>query len=195
MSILAGLLNGRPTHAANGRRTRLRPPQLEDFRDWQSLRRESRSFLEPWEPTWPDDDLLSGNFRRRIGHYAKLAAEDLAYPFFIFDRNETTLLGGLTFSNVRRGAAQMATLGYWIGAAHANQGYMTDALQAAITFAREDCRLHRLEAACLPANAPSIQLLQRAGFQREGFARDYLKINGRWEDHILWGLPLDRSQS
>jgi ribosomal-protein-alanine N-acetyltransferase len=84
----------------------------------------------------------------------------------------------------------MATLGYWTGERHANTGVMTDALQAAMGFARDELELHRLEAACLPANEPSIKLLARAGFEREGFAKDYLKINGRWEDHILWGRKL-----
>ena len=67
---------------------------------------------------------------------------------------------------------------------------MTDALQAVVGFARGELELHRLEAACLPANIASIRLLQRTGFEREGFAKSYLKINGHWEDHILWGLQL-----
>jgi ribosomal-protein-alanine N-acetyltransferase len=77
-------------------------------------------------------------------------------------------------------------LGYWIGASHARQGYMTRAVNQLRDYAFGTLGLHRLEAACLPANMPSLRLLERCGFEHEGLAKAYLKINGRWEDHILW---------
>jgi [ribosomal protein S5]-alanine N-acetyltransferase len=92
---------------------------------------------------------------------------------------------------VRRGVAQCATLGYWIGAPHARKGYMTGAVKALRAHAFYELSLHRLEAACLPSNMASIRLLERTGFDREGFARSYLKINGRWEDYILWSCHRD----
>ena len=143
----------------------------------------------PWEPAWRDDELLLSSFRKRVAHYSKLAHDDQAFPFFIWS-DDGKLLGAITLSNLRRGVAQMATLGYWIGAPFARQGFMTDAVAATINFARNNLELHRLEAACLPTNTASVQLLQRAGFAREGFAAAYLKINDRWEDHVLWGLCL-----
>ena len=187
MGLLEGLLAEKPDHECHGSTTFLRAPRLEDFESWRDLRRSSRNFLEPWEPLWQDDEFLLSSFRKRISHYTKLARNDSAYPFFIFSPGEVKLLGAITLSNIRRGVAQMGTLGYWTGAAYANTGVMTDALHAVSTFARNDLTLNRLEAACLPANIPSIKLLQRTGFEREGFARSYLKINGNWEDHILWG--------
>lgn len=190
MSLLQGLLTQKPSHFCTGENTYLRAPRLDDFEQWRDVRQASRSFLEPWEPTWADDEFLLSAFRRRISHYGKLAADDLAYPFFVFDLTGTELLGAITLSNLRRGVAQMATLGYWVSAAKANSGVMSDALQAIVSFSDEELGLHRLEAACLPANTPSIRLLTRAGFTREGFAASYLKINGRWEDHILWGRLL-----
>jgi len=108
--------------------------------------------------------------------------------FFIFRAEDQALLGALTISNVRRGVAQMASLGYWIGKRFARQGYMTAAVNTAIPFAFDHLRLHRLEAACLPSNVASIRLLERCGFSEEGLARRYLKINGRWEDHLLFAL-------
>ncbi len=187
MSLLQSLLTEKPDHECHGNWTYLRAPRVDDFERWRDLRRNSRSFLEPWEPVWQDDELLLSSFRKRISHYAKLARDDSAYPFFIFTPGEVKLLGALTLSNIRRGVAQMGTLGYWTGAAYAKTGVMTDALQAITTFAKNDLDLNRLEAACLPANIPSIKLLEKAGFEREGLARSYLKINGNWEDHILWG--------
>lgn len=190
MGFLQGLLTQKPDYTCKGEQVVLRAPSMDDFEQWRSLRIAGRAFLQPWEPTWSDDEFLASSFRRRINHYATLVADDLAYPFFIFSSDDETLKGGITLSNVRRGVAQMATLGYWTGAAHANTGVMKDAMGALITFAADTLDLHRLEAACLPANRPSIKLLERHHFEREGFARSYLKINGRWEDHVMWGRRL-----
>lgn len=165
----------------------LKAPVLEDFKAWRDIRWLSKDFLAPWEPEWRDDELLLASFRQRLRRYQELIDSDLAYPFFIFEAKTHKLLGGVTLSNVRRGVSQSATLGYWIGTPHANQGYMTRTLAGLLPFCVENLDLHRLEAACLPSNNASIRLLQRAGFTKEGFAKDYLKIAGRWEDHILWG--------
>jgi [ribosomal protein S5]-alanine N-acetyltransferase len=164
----------------------LRPPQMSDYPEWAALREASREFLTPWEPTWPADDLTRASFRRRIRRYFEDQRGDLAYPFFIFRRNDDALLGGLTLANVRRGCAQACTLGYWMGRDYAQRGHMTAAVRGVIPFAFGTLRLHRIEAACIPANTASIRLLERTGFQREGFARQYLCINGLWQDHLLF---------
>ena len=98
------------------------------------------------------------------------------------------LLGGLTLGLVRRGVAQACTLGYWMGERHAGKGHMTEAVRGALRFAFSDLALHRVEAACLPNNLASRRLLERVGFQREGEARAYLRINGVWADHFLYGV-------
>jgi [ribosomal protein S5]-alanine N-acetyltransferase len=190
MGFLEGLLTQKPDITCKGARVILRSPRVDDLEQWRSLRKASRSFLEPWEPQWQDDEFLLSSYRRRINHYSKLVAEDLAYPFFIFMADGATMLGGITLSNVRRGVAQMATLGYWIAEPHARQGHMTDALTVITGFAADELGLHRLEASCLPTNTASMRLLERAGFTREGFAKAYLRIAGQWEDHVLWGKVL-----
>jgi ribosomal-protein-alanine N-acetyltransferase len=164
----------------------LRPPQMSDYPEWAALREASRAFLTPWEPTWPPDDLARGSFRRRIKRYVEDQRCDLAYPFFVFRRNDNTLVGGLTLANVRRGCAQTGSLGYWIGVSHARRGYMTAAVACFVPFAFQTLRLHRVEAACIPANMASMRLLERTGFRREGFAREYLCIDGAWQDHLLF---------
>ncbi|MEM9206817.1 MAG: GNAT family protein [Pseudomonadota bacterium] len=169
----------------------LRAPQSTDFAAWASLRQESRAFLIPWEPSWPRDDLTRAAFKRRLRRYNKDIREDDAYPFFIFRAVDDALLGGITLSNVRRGVAQTCSLGYWIGAPHARQGYMTAAVRAVVPFVFDALRMHRLEAACLPINDASIALLDRCGFKREGYARQYLCINGVWQDHILFARLKD----
>jgi ribosomal-protein-alanine N-acetyltransferase len=166
----------------------LRPPRMDDFEVWAELREASRSFLAPWEPIWPSDDLTRGAFRRRLKRYAQEVQDDAAYPFFLFRERDGGLLGGLTIGQVRRGVAQTATLGYWMGAPYAGRGYMTTGVRAAMAYAFDELRLRRMEAACLPHNKASMKLLERVGFQKEGYARKYLCINGAWQDHVLYAL-------
>jgi [ribosomal protein S5]-alanine N-acetyltransferase len=98
------------------------------------------------------------------------------------------LTGGIGLSNVRRGVAETASLGYWIGEPYARQRYMSAALPLVLDFAFDRLRLHRVEAACLPTNVPSRALLLRTGFQQEGYARNYLLIDGKWQDHLLFAI-------
>jgi [ribosomal protein S5]-alanine N-acetyltransferase len=164
----------------------IRLPRMEDFSAWAELRLESRAFLEPWEPLWSEHDLTSYGFRLRIRSYQQQVKRDQAYPFFIFHRSEGHLLGAITISNIRRGVAQMATVGYWIGQPYARQGFMSDALEMGADYSFSHLGLHRVEAACLPSNAASIALLKRCDFALEGMARNYLKIAGEWQDHLLF---------
>ena len=172
-------------------RVLLRAPTLADFPQWARVREDSRSFLAPWEPIWPADDLTKLAFRRRIRRYQREIRNGTGYPFFIFSPDGETLLGGLTLSQVQRGVTQSAILGYWMSAAHAGKGLMGAAVRAVVGFAFDTLHLNRLEAACLPHNEASIRLLEKVGFQREGYARKYLCIDGRWQDHLLYGLIRD----
>lgn len=180
-----------PSLTVQGQGVFLRVPQIGDFPAWAQLREESRSFLSPWEPVWPLDDLTRSGFRRRLRRYADDVRGDHAYPFFIFRAQDEMLVGGLMLANIRRGIVQAGTLGYWVGEAHARKGYMTAALHALLPFAFGGLSLHRVEAACIPTNVPSIRLLEKCGFVREGLARRYLCINGAWQDHYLYGLVND----
>ena len=164
----------------------LRAPQMTDFNAWSALREKSRDFLVPWEPTWPEDDLTRSSFRRRLRRYAEDTRCDQAYAFLLFRKDDNALLGGITLTNVRRGVAQAGSMGYWVGAPFAAQGYMTRGVSALVPFAFDVLRLHRVEAACIPTNQPSIRLLERSGFTREGYVREYLCINGLWQDHLLY---------
>ena len=146
---------------------------------------------EPRLPHAVGDDLTRSSFRRRIKRYSEDQRSDLAYAFFVFRKHDDVLLGGLTLANIRRGCAQAASLGYWMGAAHARRGHMTAAVNAIIPFAFGTLKLHRIEAACIPANVASVRLLEKTGFKREGFARQYLCIDGVWQDHLLFARLRD----
>jgi len=180
-----------PLPSIEGDGVALRTPQMTDFEEWAALREASRDFLTPWEPTWPQDDLTRSAFRRRVKRYAEDQRADLGYSFLIVRRPDGAIVGGLTLANIRRGVAQAGSVGYWTGLPFVRRGYMTAAVRAVIPFAFVTLRLHRLEAACIPSNAGSIRLLEKTGFMREGYAREYLCINGTWQDHLLFARLKD----
>jgi ribosomal-protein-alanine N-acetyltransferase len=174
-----------------GREVYLRQPSMGDYAAWARLRALSRQHLTVWEPLWSRDELARSSFRRRLRQYQREMRDDQGYAFLIFSEADASLLGGLTLSNVKRGVAQTASLGYWMGLPHAGRGHMTAAVRAVIPFAFSTLGLHRLEAACLPHNGPSARVLEKTGFRREGRARRYLKINDVWQDHDLYALLHD----
>ncbi len=169
-----------------GPRVVLRPPRMDDWAGWAELRGESRDFLTPWEPAWPRDALGQTAFRRRLRQMQRERSAGEAYGLFVTSAESGAVLGGITVSDIRRGVAQTATLGYWMGARHARQGYMTEAIATLLPFVFVTLGLHRLEAACVPQNEPSRRLLEKSGFRQEGLARAYLKIDGQWRDHLLF---------
>jgi ribosomal-protein-alanine N-acetyltransferase len=175
----------------DGEGIELRWPHVEHYLEWAQLREASRAFLVPWEPAWPPDDLTRSAYRRRIRRYLDDQRDDLSYTFFVFRKRDDALIGGLTIANIRRGVAQAGSLGYWMGAPYARQGYMTAAVKTVAPFAFAELSLHRLEAACIPTNAASSRLLEKCGFRYEGLARQYLCINGKWCDHSLYARLRD----
>ena len=171
-----------------GQRVFLRPPKRRDALKWQKLRMASKSFLVPWEPAWDASSCSRRAFIRYFKSSNYLANMDRAYSFLIFKSDDKSLLGGINIGNVRRGVAQSASIGYWIGINHARNGYMKEALKLLIPSLFVDLRLNRLEAATLEDNVASRNLLKNIGFKKEGILRKYLKINGSWKDHVLYGL-------
>ncbi len=164
----------------------LRRPRSSDYAEWARLRGRSRAFLTPWEPAWAPDELTRAGYRRRLRRYSEDVRQGVSAPFFVFRSVDDALVGGCNLNNIRRGVAQSCSLGYWAGENHARRGYISAAVRAVVALAFEHLGLHRVEAACIPSNAPSRGLLEKAGFQQEGVARAYLKINGVWRDHVLY---------
>ena len=164
----------------------LRPPTHGDFRQWSELRRESAAFLQPWEPSWSNDHLTRKGFVNRVYWSNRSIQQGTAVPLFLIGRSSNRILGAITLDNVRRGPAQAGTVGYWIGAEFARQGFMREALLAMVHYAFEVQGLSRIESACLPENAASRGLLESCGYKYEGVAQSYLQIDGRWRNHVLY---------
>src|SRR5471030_2140041 len=141
----------------------LRVPQGGDYAEWAALRETSRAFLVPWEPTWPDDDLTRGAFRRRIKRYAEDLRNDLAYAFLIFRSDDDALVGGLTLANIRRGVAQAGSIGYWTGEPFARKG--------CIAWRRPAFRAIPPRSACWRRPASSARVMRAAICASTGYGR------------------------
>ena len=191
MAFLRSVTASEPPAIMQGNGLHLRMPGVSDYPQWAELRARSRGFLVPWEPTWANDELTRGAYRRRLRQYFKELRDETGYAFFIFRSADQRLMGGLSLSNVRRGVTQACTLGYWMGAPYAGHGQMTEAVRTLVPFVFGHLWLHRLEAACLPENVSSRRVLEKNGFGYEGLARRYLKINGQWQDHCLFARVSD----
>lgn len=173
-----------------GARVIVRPPQGRDCAEWLATRSRNQQFLQQFEPTWSAHALTPGFYERRLTRQKTDWMTDQAYSFLIFGHNNRSVLGGINVNHVSRGAAQHATLGYWLDEGLQAQGLMREALELVIAFCRDGLGLHRLHAATLPDNERSARLLVRLGFTEEGFAKAYVQINGTWADHRLYGLVL-----
>jgi ribosomal-protein-alanine N-acetyltransferase len=178
----------------DSRRLYLRTPVSTDYVAWAELRTVSRERLVPWEPAWSRDELTRSAYRRRLRHYQRDLRDETGYALFIFRREDNRMVGGLSLSNIRRGVTLAVTLGYWMGAPFHNRGYMTEAVDTVLPFVFGTLWLHRIEAACLPSNQASIRVLEKCGFEREGLARRYLRINGVWQDHYLYSVLAEDMQ-
>jgi ribosomal-protein-alanine N-acetyltransferase len=173
-------------------RIALRLPSHSDYNAWVALRSQSRDFLVPWEPVWSPDHLSRKSFTNRVYWAARASKLGTAFPLFLV-RRDGALLGAITMDNIRRGPAQSATIGYWIGQSYARHGYMREAIGILVHHAFINLDLSRIEAACLPENAASRGVLEKSGFKYEGVAQSYLQINGRWRNHVLFAnLRSDR---
>jgi ribosomal-protein-alanine N-acetyltransferase len=196
MEFIASLFRGPPPRAHPpldtqliGTHVMLRMAEGEDWKAWRVLRDLSRGYLTPWEPDWPEHALTYGYYCSLLRRYWRDWRKGKAYAFAIFLRAapRPVLIGGVTLGDVSYAAAQKGTVGYWIGKPYANQGYMTEAVGLICDFAFTTLKLQRVEASCLPHNEPSKKVLLNCGFEQEGLAKAYLQINGKREDHLLWG--------
>lgn len=177
----------------NTERLILRPPESRDYNEWVKIRRESAEFLEPWEPVRDSDYLTRKAFQNRTTWARRLAKERRALNMLIFRREDNRLVGGITLDNMQGGVSKSCTVGYWMGQDYVRHGYMAEALSASVTHVFTVMDISRVQAGCLPENAPSRALLEKSGFKYEGVAQSYLQIAGRWRNHVLYAnLRRDR---
>lgn len=183
-----------PLPELRSRRLLARLPQPSDFPRWQDARLSSRETLEPYEPKWSDTDHTRRMFIARTKRIIRQARAGTDYSFLIFfaDQPKGEVLGGITLSNVRYAVARQANLGYWMNQHFAGQGIMTECVACVLQFSFDHLQLNRIHAAFVPQNTGSRRVLAKNHFVEEGFAAQYLRINGSWQDHVLCGLTRDQ---
>ena len=174
-----------------GQKVILRPPQYSDWKAWADERKKNKLYLQPWEPLWSINELERSSFVKRVRMFERLSHNDQAYSFLIFKSDNEDFIGEVNISNVQRGIIQSCTIGYWIAKDCEGKGMMSESLELVKEFIFNELKLHRIEAACLPHNMPSLKLLLKNGFIKEGTARKLLKINDKWQDHTVLSFILD----
>lgn len=169
-----------------GKNIYLRMAKKSDYAAWYELRKNNFDFLQPFEPTWGKNALSKPQFKARVRNDKHDASIDAKYAFFIFKKSDHSLIGGINMNNIQRGVFQCCALGYWLAKADNGQGYMSEAVAIITAHSFEKWKFNRVQAATLCDNHASIRVLEKNGFDREGEARRYLKINGKWQDHVLF---------
>lgn len=166
--------------AAVGKRVYLRSPTLGDLDELTALNRTSvslhRNLASP--PRKPEQFI----------DYLKRCRQADCVCFVIHRVGDGAIIGSINLSQIFRGGFQNAYLGYYVGENYSSQGYMTEAIELILRYAFERLRLHRIEANVQPENTPSLALVRRAGFVKEGYSRRYLKVCGKWRDHERWAI-------
>jgi [ribosomal protein S5]-alanine N-acetyltransferase len=177
------------TTVVQSERLLLRLPEDGDVSEVVGYYRDNREHLQPWSPRFSAEIFEPKYWLDQVSERrAELEAGLGARPFIFRKDDPTSVIGNISLNQVQRGPAHYCLLGYSLAAGAQGQGYMVEAVGAAVGYAFGVLRLHRVMANYMPRNVRSAAVLRRAGFTVEGYARDYLLIDGRWEDHVLTGI-------
>jgi [ribosomal protein S5]-alanine N-acetyltransferase len=166
----------------------LRLPELSDVPALIEYHRANRDHLQPWWPTWPPDIFEAGFWQAQVRQRRTEFVNGRGCAMFVFEKRGGALVGSLSLNQIARGASHSCSIGYGLAESAQGHGYMVEAVRAAVDFAFRDLHLHRVTACYIPHNRRSGNVLRSAGFTVEGYARDYLCIDGRWEDHVMTAL-------
>jgi ribosomal-protein-alanine N-acetyltransferase len=170
-------------------RLQLRLPEDGDVPQVVRYYRENRDHLQPWSPRFSEDTFKPEYWFNQVTERRAELEAGLGARMFIFaGEDPRAVIGNLSLNQIQRGPVQYCVMGYSLAVEAQGRGYMVEAVRAAVGFAFGDLRLHRVMANYMPHNVRSAAVLRRAGFTIEGYAREYILIDGRWEDHILTSI-------
>ncbi|ARV59687.1 alanine acetyltransferase [Nostocales cyanobacterium HT-58-2] len=151
--------------------------------------RENKAYFTPFCPLWSDNFFTEDYWQNQVENNYLEFINDISLRLFIFYKtDQQIIIGFINFSNFVRRSAQYCNVGYGLAESEQRKGYMTEALQAAISYVFQELKMHRIMANYMPHNQRSGNVLKKLGFVVEGYARDYLLINGKWQDHILTSI-------
>ncbi|MFG1703399.1 GNAT family N-acetyltransferase [Nonomuraea sp. M3C6] len=176
-------------YLARGTRTGIRRIDRRDRTEFLALNRESAELLGQWMPGGPVT--TDEAFEAYVARFDEPANEG-----FVICRLDTdAIVGRANINNIVRGSHQAGTLGYCAYASTTGRGYMTEGLGLLVPYAFGELGLHRIEANIQPANAPSLSLIKRVGFRREGYSSNFQFIDGAWRDHERWAVTVEMNRS
>lgn len=150
--------------------------------------RQNKNHLSPWEPLRPMNYYSKSEVEKRLHLIVKSFEEVQSVQLAALDKNHSEVIALCNFTNIVRGPFLACFLGYSLSKEYEGKGYMFEVLTVAIEYMFHEIGLHRIMANYIPSNNRSGKLLEKLGFEREGLAKSYLKINGHWEDHVLTSL-------
>ena len=162
----------------------IRPASDDDAEPLVELLNRDRAFLAPWQPARTEEFFTLAHQRREIDKALAQQHDGVLLPYVIL--SDGKVVGQIAVSNIVLRAFHSGDLGYWVSQAHNGRGVATSSVALMVAVAFEGLRLHRLQASTLPHNIGSQRVLARTGFERIGLAPKYLRIDGRWQDNVLF---------
>ena len=167
----------------------LRIPSGEDVPALVDYHQRNRTHLKPFSPTFPEGFFTEEYWQRKVEANIDEYHLGISCRFFFFQQESPDrVVGHCSFSQIFKGAFHACYLGYTIDQEYEGKGVMREGLKGGIDYMFGERNLHRIMANYMPHNVRSARVLRRLGFVVEGYARDYLQIDGKWEDHILTSL-------
>lgn len=174
-------------------RLTIRLPEYKDIDSIINYYWDNKEYLRPYEPIKPDNFYTKDYWLEHVDLIRYDFNEGKSLKLFIFANfNSNEIIGMINLNNIVKGAFHACYLGYSLAESRQGNGYMTEALNEVIEYAFNELKIHRIMANYMPHNRRSSNVLKRLGFTIEGYAREYLYINGRWEDHILASITNPR---
>ena len=145
----------------------------------------NKKFFRDYDPSRPESFYNLSTHKKIVKKELEETKLGRMLKFWLFKiEDKKRIIGMISFTNISNSSFLSTTVGYKLDEEELKQGYMTEALRAAIVIIFKELKLHRIEANIMPHNRPSMNLVKKLGFEYEGLAKKYLKINGKWEDHI-----------
>jgi ribosomal-protein-alanine N-acetyltransferase len=146
--------------------------------------KKNHNFLKEWEPK-PSEDFYSAAYQKtKLKNEYYMAKDNTLVRFWIIKKENNKIIGNVCYSNIVMGNFKSCFLGYKLDKDEINKGYMTEAIRETVQIMFDEHGLHRVEVNIIPRNARSLKVMEKLKFEREGFSKKYLEINGVWEDHI-----------
>ncbi|MCR5784858.1 MAG: GNAT family N-acetyltransferase [Eubacterium sp.] len=150
----------------------------------------NREFFEKYEPTHSKEFYTPEYIREIMRHEYKEALKLTALRYWLYEKSSGTLIGTVNFGRIRTLPYFSCEIGYKLSENAQHKGYATEALSFLINVINKDLNIHRFEAFVMQNNIPSLKLLDKLGFEQEGYIKDYVYLNDRWQDHLLYSKLL-----